>query len=207
MSLRIGGVVLAAGASTRAGCSKALATVDGESLVHRGARVLREGGAQEVVVVVGPPHGDRIAEALEASWSPRLGEAARILENGDPTRGMLSSLKIALTHGDDAGWHAAVVILVDQPHVRAADVAALGAAFAAKSPSIVRVAAGDRRGHPYLVARSVFADIIDADDELGPRPVLRAIEDALTVHVDDPRVLDDVDTPTDLAEAGVKPPA
>ncbi len=206
MRRRVGGIVLAAGASTRAGCPKALATIDGETLVGRATRVLAEGGVDQVVVVVGPPHGEEVARAAREHGRIPITDELRLLRNDDPGRGMLSSLKVALTHGATDAWDAAVVVLVDQPHVRAADVAALLGAFRSSSARIVRVAAGQRRGHPYLVARSVFAELLAAPDDLGPRPVLTGLSPAMTVDVGDPRVLDDVDTPADLAAAGVKPP-
>ncbi|MBW2463502.1 MAG: nucleotidyltransferase family protein [Deltaproteobacteria bacterium] len=203
---RVGGIVLAAGASTRAGCPKALATIDGETLVGRATRVLTEGGVDQVVVVVGPPHGEEVGEAVRRHGASPVTDDLRVLQNDDPGRGMLSSLKVALSHGVADAWDGAVVVLVDQPRVRAGDVSALLEAFRSSSVRIVRVAAGQRRGHPYLVARSVFAELLAAPDDLGPRPVLTGLSPAMTVDVGDPRVLDDVDTPADLAAAGVKPP-
>ena len=51
----IPGIVLAAGDSSRMGRPKALLSIgpDGESFLHRIARVLREGGVEEVLVVLG----------------------------------------------------------------------------------------------------------------------------------------------------------
>ena len=52
--LRLGGVVLAAGAGSRlGGRAKGLIEIEGERLIQRSLRVLREAGVDELVVVTG----------------------------------------------------------------------------------------------------------------------------------------------------------
>ena len=193
----IGGIVLAAGASTRAGCVKALATVDGETLVSRAVRTLRDGGCDDVVVVVGPPHGEDVAAAVSDVW---------IARNPDPERGMLSSLKAGLELGEPAEWDAAVVALVDQPLIHVSTVRALVDAFGRSDAELVQPSYEGERGHPYLVARSAFPLLMEGSDEVGARPVLRDLTPTLLVRVDDEHVLDDVDTAEDLERAGASRP-
>lgn len=186
----IGGIVLAAGASTRAGMVKALATIDGETLVERAIRVLREGGAGEIVVVVGPPHAEVIAAVI--------GDAKRA-DNPDPARGMLSSLRCALSdRGPSDGWEAALVSLVDHPRVSPSTVRALIDAWRERGAEVVRPRHAGRCGHPYLVACSVFHALREGGDAEGARPILAAHrrED---VDIDDPFVHDDLDTAEQLA--------
>ena len=54
--MRIGGVVLAAGASRRLGELKQLVRLGEETLLGRAVRVAREAGCSPVVVVVGGRH-------------------------------------------------------------------------------------------------------------------------------------------------------
>ena len=182
----IGGVVLAAGASRRAGTVKALATIEGEPLVVRAARVLREGGCDEVVVVVAAPHGERVAAAL--------GPEVTRVENPAPERGMLSSLRCALS--DE--WEAAVVSLVDHPRVLPGTVEDLIDAWRDGDAQVVRPRFDARSGHPYLVARSLFEALRAGDDDAGARPVFAAAS-RLDVDVRDPGIHDDLDTATELA--------
>src|SRR6185312_2807795 len=86
----VAAVVLAAGASTRMGEPKALLRIgDGSSYVEAIAATARAGGCDEIVVVLGPPHGDTIrAQLASAPPSP----SATIAWNPDPSRGMLSSV-------------------------------------------------------------------------------------------------------------------
>ncbi len=190
---RLGGVVLAAGASVRAGGAKALATLDGETFVARAARVLREAGCDEVIVVVGPPHGARIAAALDG---------ARLAHNDAPERGMLSTLRTALEQPIAAAWDGAVIALVDQPRVRAETVRRLVEVFVASGAELVRPRCAGRRGHPYVISRAVFGPLCAAPDEHGARPVLAALPRAVDVDVVDPGVLEDLDRRTDLLAAG-----
>lgn len=181
----IGGVVLAAGASRRAGEIKALAMIEGEPFVARAIRVLREGGCDEVVVVLGPPHADAIAAAI--------GDATRV-DNPAPERGMLSSLRCGLSDR----WDAALVALVDHPRVDASTVQKLIEVWREGDAEVVRPRHGSTTGHPYLVARSVFEALREGDDAIGARAILAARR-RVDVEVEDPFVHDDVDTAEDLA--------
>lgn len=194
---RIGGIVLAAGASCRAGCAKALATIDGETLVARAARILREGGCDDVVVVVGPPHAGQIQEAVQDVW---------IAHNDQPERGMLSSLKAGLALAEPAEWDAAVVALVDQPQVHVSTVRALVESFWRSDAELIQPSYDGKRGHPYLVTRSAFPLLLQGSDGVGARPVLNDLSPALLVRVEDAHVLDDVDTAQDLERAGAQVP-
>ena len=178
----VGGVVLAAGASRRAGRIKALATIDGEPFVLRAVRALRGGGCDEVVVVVGPPHAELVAASFEGLAERR--------DNEHPEDGMLSSLRVGLSDR----WSAAVVSLVDHPRVCAATVARLIGAWRAADVEVVRPVYEGRRGHPYLVGRPVFDALREGEGEGGARAIL-ARRSSLDVQVDDAGVHDDLDTP------------
>ena len=76
----IGGLVLAAGAGRRFGGPKALVEVAGERWVDRAARVLREGGAEPIVVVVGAapvevPGADSVV--ANPAWAEGMGSSLR----------------------------------------------------------------------------------------------------------------------------------
>ncbi|MBL8918696.1 MAG: nucleotidyltransferase family protein [Myxococcaceae bacterium] len=109
-----GAVVLAAGASVRLGQPKQLVVRDGETLVHRAARVLLEAGCSPVVVVEG---------------AVGLGEALKdlrveVVRCADWQAGQGASLKRGVA-SLGARCEGVVVLLVDQLRVTAADVRAL----------------------------------------------------------------------------------
>lgn len=79
---RPAGLLLAAGEGARLGTPKALVVLGGERLVDRGVRVLREGGCNPVLVVLG------------AAVVPVRG--AVVVRNPDWRTGMGSSLRTGL---------------------------------------------------------------------------------------------------------------
>ncbi len=196
---RVALCVPAAGAGARMGGPKALQPLDGRSFVEHILATMRDAGVAPRYVV-----GRDAAPALRAACA-RGG--ARLLVNPDPDRGMLSSIHVCLDAigREEAAERAPTgmatidalfVAPVDCPRVRAATVATLVAAFARTGASIVVPRFGERRGHPTLFARALFAELRAAPLDVGARAVVRAhAPDRVEVSVDDPAVLDDFDRP------------
>jgi CTP:molybdopterin cytidylyltransferase MocA len=191
------GVVLAAGASQRAGGPKALACLHGEPLVGHAIRLVREAGAREVVVVSAAPWGAAVAEVARR-------RGAIPLHHAHPEYGMLSSLQLALSFGtaDDA----AIVALVDHPRVRGETARALVAAWRRTRPPLVRPRFGGRRGHPYVIDARVFPALLELPASASPRLLFDGLVGARTIDVEDPGVLDDLDTSRALHDAGARLP-
>ena len=128
--MRIGAVVLAAGASTRFGSPKALAELDGRPILEHVLDAVREAGIDAIVVVLG-----HAAEEIEdgIDW---LDE--RVVRNPDP-REMSSSLQIGLDAIAEADppVQAALLVLGDQPRTRPAVIRALIAAARTSELSII----------------------------------------------------------------------
>ena len=186
----VAGLLLGAGAGRRMGRPKALVELDGEPLVRRGIRLLRDGGCDPVVVVVGAG-----AEQVR----PLCG-GADVVEASEWDTGMGASLRAGLSDLTTSYADACVVALVDQPLVQPAAVARLRAAHANGADAAVATYDGRPR-NPVLLARSTWEAVADAarGDE-GARPWLRAHPERV-VHVDctDVGLPDDADTPAELA--------
>lgn len=181
------GVVPCAGLSSRMGRSKALMDAGGAPFLARVVGALRDGGCDTVVVVVRAAHGP------EASLARELG--ARVLVNTEPEAGPISSLRVALGALDPAR-KGIVFLPVDHPGVRGETVAAILEAAEATGASIVVPRHGTRRGHPVLFRRDVFSELLDPALEGGPRTVVRRDPSRVVeLPVDDPGVLQDIDTP------------
>jgi molybdenum cofactor cytidylyltransferase len=116
--------------------------------------------------------------------------------NPDPDRGQLSSLIAGLDAVDGPRVFAALVTLVDVPFVMASTITALLSRGRASPAPIVRATYKSRHGHPVIIRRELFDALRRADPLAGAKPVFRAhpIDD---VEVDDPGVVQDVDTPDD----------
>ena len=78
--MSVAGVLLAAGEGSRFGGPKAVAELDGERLVDRAVRVLRLGGCDPVVVVLGAavvevPGADLVV--VNPDWATGMGSSLR----------------------------------------------------------------------------------------------------------------------------------
>lgn len=159
--------------------------VDGERLVDRAVRVLREGGCDPVVVVLG-------------AW---VGEVpgADVVINREWHEGMGSSLRAGLKHLlADAESDAVVVTLVDLPGLTSAAVRRIAGA-PLESP-VVQATYASRRGHPVRIARELWAEAIEtAQGDEGARRLIRGREDVLLIEVGDVADGDDLDVPAALA--------
>ena len=146
----IQGVLLAAGAGRRMGVPKALLRdAAGESWLFRSVEALREGGCEDVTVVLG-------AAADEAL--PLLdGAGVDVVVAADWDEGMGASLRAGLRSlGPDAD--AAVVSLVDLPDV-GPEVVRRVVAAADGAASLARAAYGGVPGHPVLIGRGHWAGV------------------------------------------------
>jgi len=198
--MRLGAVVLAAGAGTRlGGVAKALLRRASDLGPRASARTFletivetaREVGTEELVVVVGPPHGEQVA-----AHARELG--ARVVDNPAPERGMASSVALgfAALAASDAAW----LWPVDHPDVAPATLRALVAALAAHDAARP-VVAGARRGHPPLVARALWPRLAACADLAGGARAVLAGADVIDVTVADVGCVRDIDTRADLEAA------
>ncbi|MCU1693187.1 MAG: hypothetical protein JWM64_2278 [Frankiales bacterium] len=180
------GLVLAAGAGRRMGGPKALVEVDGEPLVLRAVRLLRDGGCDDVVVVVGAQADDVVALLPDVETVRCDGWA----------EGMGASLREGLRHLGAGPHDACVVALVDQPLLGSAAVARL---LGAQGAARVATYEGAPR-NPVLLERAVWEDVAAvATGDTGARVWLAAHPDLVTgVPCDDTGSPVDIDTPDDL---------
>lgn len=183
------GILLAAGEGSRLGRPKALVELGGQTLAHRGAALLREGGADPVLVVTGA--------------APVSVAGAQAVHNPDWRSGMGSSLAAGLRALERAGCAAAIIALADQPLVGAGAVRRLIAAHRDGAPVAVAAYDGKPR-NPVLIAREHWPAVLElAVGDTGARPFLRANPGLVTVvECGDTGSPDDIDTPEDLERIG-----
>jgi molybdenum cofactor cytidylyltransferase len=189
--MRIGAVVLAAGASTRFGSPKALAELDGRPILEHVLDAIREAGIDEIVVVLGHA-ADEIEDGIE--W---LDE--RIVRNPDP-RELSSSLQIGLDAIADAepAVQAALLVLGDQPRTRPAVIRALIAATRTSTLTVIAPSYADGGGaNPILLRRDAFDLVDETSGDRGLGPLLEARPE-LVLEVPVGGGNPDVDTPGDL---------
>ena len=189
--MRIAGLVLAAGRSSRmAPRNKLLEPVGGEKMVRRVAAVAIAGGAEPVIVVTGHE-----AQAVAAVLS---GLTVTTVANPDYADGLSTSLRAglsALPYGIDG----ALILLGDMPEIETSVLGALMAAFTGRSAICVPVRHG-RRGNPVLWGSSYFAEMMQLSGDSGAKPLMARHEAHLVeVSVATDSIFEDVDAPEDLA--------
>jgi len=183
----IAGILLAAGAGTRFGGRKLLHPLSGGIAVGVSAVRNLKSALPRVVVVVRP--GDEELRLLLAR------ERVAIVECAEAERGMGHSLAAGVAAERDAdGW---VIALGDMPHIRPDTIRAVAAALKKGATLVVPVFAGER-GHPVGFGREFRDDLLTLSGDAGARAVLAAHAPAVRqLEVDDPGVVQDVDTPAD----------
>jgi molybdenum cofactor cytidylyltransferase len=188
----IGGLVLAAGASRRMGCDKALIPYRGRTFLETIIAMLREAGILQVAVVLGH-HAEEIQRAADLS-------GVEVVINSDYRLGQTSSLKAGLRAFAGRDLDAIVLCLVDHPAVSSATIRRLiGAYLESQAPVVVPVFDG-RRGHPVLLSRELFGSIHALSADQGANQAIRQYrEQTRLVPVHDAGVVLDIDDPAALA--------
>ena len=156
---RIVGVLLAAGAGRRAGGPKALRVeADGTSWLVRSIAVLREGGCDAVIVVLGAEAAR--ARDLIASSAIATDPAITLVDAPGWQQGMGRSLYSGLVAAQALSWRAVLVHLVDLPDVTAEVVRRVIRQSPPGTDALARASYGGRPGHPVLIGRDHLESIM-----------------------------------------------
>lgn len=186
----IAAVVLAAGSSSRMGTPK-MALPWGEStVIGHVVGVLLQAGIDEPLVVTG---GDRQqVEACLKDLPVRLVFNPRFAE-GD----MISSFQAGLASLPPS-VDAALFVLGDQPQVQVKVVKALLRAYQESPALIVVPSYRMRRGHPWVIGRPLWDEIMRLEPPGTLRQVLQAHSSQIHYLVlETDTILRDLDTPSD----------
>jgi molybdenum cofactor cytidylyltransferase len=192
-------ILPAAGASRRMGRPKLLLPLHGRPLVAGVVAALRGGGLNEIVLVTSP--GD---EELRA-WARQAGIGVAV--NPDPDRGMLSTIQegVAALGGSAELVRRGGTLLVspaDLPNLKSETVALLLRRMSGAGARLAVPVHRGRRGHPLAIAAALIPEIDALDPKIGLRQLRDRHEaELLEVEVEDPGVVQDVDTPENYERA------
>lgn len=192
MSRAIWRIVLAAGLSQRMGSPKPLLQLDGESMIQRIVRIAGTSG--RVAVVCG---AEERAIRRELAVFPDT----VILSNPQAAEGMSTSLHAAVRFLNEQDAQAVIFLLGDQPGIEPGVIAQVEESYRLFKPCrIVQASYTDHKGHPVLIDRSLFAELLDVTGDEGARSVLsRHWAETLWVGVPS-EAPPDLDTPTQYAD-------
>ena len=183
-----GVVVLAAGDSSRLGQSKQLLRHQGETLIHRAARIALETTPDDAIIVLGAQADAIFAQVADLP--------IRRVDCDDWPLGMGASLLTGIT-ALSAECDGALIVVCDQPALTAAHLIALVSAWRANPQHAAASHYADHLGVPALLPRAWFATLQNLHGDLGARDLL-AQRHAETTAVTNEALAIDIDRPVDL---------
>lgn len=187
-SRKVGGIILAAGASRRMGQNKLLLPLpDGRTVIETVLDNALSAGLDDLVLISGAERA-----AIEAAAA---GRGVRTVHNPGYEQGQSTSMRqglLALPTG-----HAALFILGDQPLIKGDIHARIVSLYRESGARIIAPRGREgRRGNPCLFAPELFGELLAVAGDQGGRPVLSAHAAEISfVDMDDDAVLLDIDTP------------
>ena len=198
MQPRVAAILLAAGRSRRMGCCKQLLPLDGRPVIIHLLEGLLAAGPEEVIIVTGTTGMD-----IETAVSHL---PVTVTRNPDPESDMAQSVRVGMGRVSSTA-SGVLVCLADTPLIESGTNRLLLHEHQRRPDKILIPSCHDRKGHPALIPRAIMADI---DRQPTLKDVIRNNGQLLhLVAVDDPGVLEDMDTPEDYRRicARIKRPA
>jgi molybdenum cofactor cytidylyltransferase len=191
----VGAIVLAAGMSSRmaaAGQHKVLLPwTTGKTILEHIIDQLILARIDHITVVTGN-RADEVGALAEK-------RGAKVVFNPNYQTGeMLSSLKAGLK-AQPANVAAVLVVLGDQPRIQPKIVGQITMAYAEGKGDLIAPSYQMRRGHPILIDRRYWSEMLALPDDGVPRDVIRQ-HTVTHINVDNDSVLQDVDTPDDYKQ-------
>jgi molybdenum cofactor cytidylyltransferase len=190
----ISALILAAGESKRMGQPKMLLPWGSLTVIEHVVTTYLNAGIQDILVVTGGAHG-LVEHAIDQY-------PVRKIHNRDyAAGGMLSSLQYGLSQMPDEA-QAALIGLGDQPQGQERSVRLVCDAYRDGRSGLVVPSFQMRRGHPWLVARPLWHEILALEPPESPRDFLNKHADEIHyVNIDNSTILADLDTPEDYTNS------
>jgi molybdenum cofactor cytidylyltransferase len=199
--MRLAALVLAAGASCRAGPVNKLLARDkgGQMMIARTVTSVLESRANAVIIVLGHDAA-AVTAALDAAGMRPDGARLRLTHAHDHAEGLSASLRHGIAIAAEAQAEGALVCLGDMPLVRPTTLDRIMAELAgdpqARACAPIMNAS---RGNPVLWHQSLFTELLALSGDRGGRLLLdRHAARVRDVPVDDPGIFEDFDTPDRL---------
>jgi molybdenum cofactor cytidylyltransferase len=183
-------VILSGGASSRMGSPKALLAYQGRPFLEHLLEVTahRQIGVRRVVLGA---HAEPIAKAINV-------KADEIVINEDWEKGQLTSIQAAI-RSLPPGTDGILLCLIDHPLISAVLIQELIEQFYKSGKPIVLPVYEGRRGHPLILAASLYDELLRAPLETGARAVVwahsreveevRTNEEGCVLNLNDPETM------------------
>jgi molybdenum cofactor cytidylyltransferase len=187
---RIAAIVLAAGLSQRMGKPKMTLPWGDTTVIRQVVSTLIAAGIKDIYIVTGANRSQIESELhdlpVNIVYNPQY-------QDGE----MLRSLQVGITSIKEA-IKATLIVLGDQPQIQIKTIEAVVVEFIQTKSKIVVPSYRMRRGHPWLIEKSLWLEIIALKPDKTLRDFLQENRDLIHYFfVDTPTILEDLDTPED----------
>ena len=165
MNEKVGGIILAAGASVRMGKTKQLLPVGNGILIERVLNEALSSDLDKVVLVLGH-RAEAIRKALgKTIQHPKL----KVVENTHYKQGISSSIRAGLPEVAEFGH--AMILLGDMPYVQSRLINLLLRQYLDSGLSIGAIEVKSRRTHPVIFSRQLYAELHQLKGDVGAKPL------------------------------------
>ncbi len=190
----IAAIILAAGESKRMGQPKMLLPWGSQTVIEKVISTFLEAGIDEILIVTGGAR-EQVERVVEQY------PVRKVYNDAYAAGEMLSSLQCGLRElSEDA--RGTLIGLGDQPHVQKETIQILCDEFRVSKAGLIVPSFQMRRGHPWLVGRPFWDEILALKPPATLRDFLtRYASEICYISLDLPTVLADLDTPEDYLKS------
>lgn len=182
--MTISAIILAAGKSKRMGQPKMLLPWGNTTVLGKVIETIQSAGIEDILIVA----NSEIASQISNCQAP-----IAINDSGE----MLTSIQLGLRNQKPSA-EAALICLGDQPQMEVRSARSVCEAFRKTQSNLVVPSYQMRRGHPWLVARPLWDEILNMREPETMRDFLNRHNGEIHyVECGTPTILQDVDTPED----------
>ena len=183
-------IILAAGKSSRMGQPKMLLPWGDRTVLTHVISVFQNAEVEDILVVTGG-FREQVEELVSGS------NVKTVFNNEFEKSEMLTSIQCGL-RALTRQTQAVLIGLGDQPQVQEGTVRKVCEAFRESKSNLVVPSYRMRRGHPWLVARPLWEEILEMQPPQSPRDLLNGhTQEIEYVTIDNPSIMQDLDTPED----------
>ena len=188
--MNISAIILAAGQSKRMGQPKMLLPWGNTIVLGKVIETIQLAGIKDILVVTGGAR-DKVESFVTSC-------GIRFTHNKDfANEEMLTSIQLGIG-GQKTQSEATLICLGDQPQVEERSVRIVCEMFVSNKSSIIVPSYQMRRGHPWLIARELWDEILQMRAPESMREFLNKYKkEIFYIEHDSPSILQDLDTPED----------
>lgn len=179
----ISAIILAAGKSTRMGQQKMLMPWGSITVLEKVIQTVQAAEIEDIILVTSP----EIASKFQDKY-------LQVVLNAEDE--MLKSIQLGLQAQKESA-EATLICLGDQPQMEEGSVRSVCEAFQKNAANLVVPSYQMRRGHPWLVERSLWSEILSMQNGTMREFLDKHANQIQYVNLSTPTILQDLDTPED----------